>query len=83
MSDQLSRARQQARGPTVGGAAVVRRLERERDDAQMEMRQLRAECKSLRTRLKGAQDSQHSDLRSMEDRCAELQLQLDEVRSPG
>lgn len=83
MSDQLSRVRQQARGPTVGGAAVVRRLERERDNAQMEMRQLRAECKSLKTRLKGVQDSQHADLRSMEDRCAELQLQLDEVRNPG
>ena len=83
VSNQLSRARQQARGPTVGGAAVVRRLERERDNAQMEMRQLRVECKSLKTRLKSIQDSQDTDLRSMEDRCAELQLQLDEVGNTG
>lgn len=81
VSDQLSRARQQARGPAVGGASVVRRLERERDDAQMEMRQQRAESKSLKTRLKSLQDSQQADLRSIEDRCAELQLQLDDVRA--
>ncbi len=80
MSDQLSRVRQQARTPAVGGASVVRRLERERDDAQMEMRQLRAECKSLKTRLKSLQDTQQADLGSIEDRCAELQLQLDEVQ---
>ncbi len=56
-----------------------RRLERERDDSQMETRQLRAESKSLKTRLKSLQDSQHADLRSIEDRCSELQLQLDDV----
>ncbi len=81
VSDQLSRARQQARGPAVGGTSVVRRLKRERDDAQMETRQLRAESKSLKTRLKSLQDSQHADLRSIEDRCSELQLQLDDVRA--
>ncbi len=57
-----------------------RRLERERDDARMEMRQLLAQSKSLKTRLKSLQDSQHADLRSIEDRCSKLQLQLDDVR---
>ncbi len=57
-----------------------RRLERERDDAQMEMRQLLAQSKSLKTRLKNLQDSEHADLRSIEDRCSKLQLQLDDVR---
>lgn len=81
VNDQLSRVRQQARGPAVGGASVIRRLERERDDAQMEMRQLRAEGTSLKTRLKSLQDSQQADVGALEDRCAELQLQLDEVRA--
>ncbi len=75
----MTSSRQQARGPAVGGTSVGRRLERERDDAQMEMRQLRAESKSLKTRLKSLQDSEHADLRSIEDRCSELQLQLNEV----
>lgn len=41
---------------------------------------MKAECKSLRDRLKGLQDGHHNDLASMEDRVAELRLQLDEVR---
>ncbi len=32
-----------------------------------------------KTQLESLQDSQHADLRSIEDRCAELQLQLDDV----
>ncbi len=32
-----------------------------------------------KTQLKSLQDSQHADLRSIEDRCAELKLQLDDV----
>lgn len=42
---------------------------------------MKAECKSLRDRLKGMQDGHHNDLASMEDRIAKLQLQLDEVRN--
>ncbi len=56
-----------------------RQLERERDNSQMETRQLLAESKSLETRLESLQDSQHADLKSIEDRCSELQLQLDDV----
>lgn len=78
VSDELSRLRQQTRGP-ASSAAVFRRLEAQRDDAQLELRQLRAECQSLRDRLKTAQDGQQHDLVTMEDRIAELQLQLDEV----
>ncbi len=32
-----------------------------------------------KTRLESLQDSQHADVRSIEDKCAELQLQLDDV----
>ena len=39
------------------------------------------ECQSLRDRLKGLQDGHQRDLAGLEDRIAELQLQLDEVSS--
>ena len=59
---------------------MIRRIEGERDDAKLELRQLKVECKSLKDRLKGLQDGHHRDLTALEDRVAELQLQLDEVR---
>lgn len=40
------------------------------------------ECQSLRERLKVLQDTQEHDMGTLEDRIAELQLQLDEVRNP-
>ena len=40
------------------------------------------ECQSLRERLKVLQDTQEHDVGILEDRIAELQLQLDEVRNP-
>ena len=76
--EELSRQRQLSRPPT-STATVLRRLEGERDDAQLELRQLRTECQSLRDRLKASRNNQQHDLTSMEDRIAELQLQLDEV----
>ena len=75
----MSRLRQHSRVPP-GSTTVLRRLEAERDDANLELRQMRAECQSLRDRLRTTQDSQQHDLTTMEDRIAELQLQLDEVR---
>ena len=65
-----------------GPAVLIRRIEGERDDAKLELRQLKVECKSLKDRLKGLQDGHHRDLTALEDRVAELQLQLDEVRHP-
>ena len=59
---------------------LLRRVEGERDDAKLELRQVKAECKSLRDRLKGLEDGHSHHLTDMEDRLAELQLQLDEVR---
>jgi len=41
--------------------------------------QVRVECQSLRDRLKVLQDTQQHDMGALEDRIAELQLQLDEV----
>ena len=58
---------------------LIRRIEGERDDAKLELRQVKAECQSLRDRLKGLQGGHHNDLATMEDRIAELRLQLDEV----
>ena len=43
--------------------------------------QVRVECQSLRERLKVLQDTQQHDVGTLEDRIAELQLQLDEVRN--
>ena len=43
--------------------------------------QVRVECQSLRERLKVLQDTQQHDVGTLEDRIAELQLQLDEVRT--
>jgi len=40
---------------------------------------VRVECQSLRDRLKVLQDTQQHDMGALEDRIAELQLQLDEV----
>lgn len=44
--------------------------------------QVRVECQSLRERLKVLHDTQQHDVGTLEDRIAELQLQLDEVRNP-
>ena len=83
VSEEVGRLRSQSRAASSssGPAVLVRRIEGERDDAKLELRQVKAECKSLRDRLKGLQDGHHSDLASMEERIAELQLQLDEVRT--
>ena len=82
VSEEVGRLRSQSRAASSssGPAVLIRRIEGERDDAKLELRQVKAECKSLRDRLKGMQDGHHNDLASMEDRIAELQLQLDEVR---
>ena len=78
VGEELSRQRQHSRAP-ASMATVLRRLEAERDDAQLEQRRLRTESQSLRDRLAALQGSQQHDLGVLEDRIAELQLQLDEV----
>ncbi len=78
----MSRLRQHSRVPP-GSTTILRRLEAERDDAHLELQQVRTECQSLRDRLRANLDSQQHDLSTMEDRIAELQLQLDEVRREG
>ena len=81
MSEELCRLRSYSHKSTsTGPATLIRRIEGEREDAKLELRQLRVECKSLKDRLKGLQDGHHRDLTTLEDRIAELQLQLDEVR---
>ena len=81
VSDEVGRLRSQSRGASSssGPAVLIRRIEGERDDAKLELRQVKAECQSLRDRLKGLQGGHHNDLATMEDRIAELRLQLDEV----
>ena len=66
---------------TSGHAVLIRRIEGERDDTKLELRQVKVECQSLRDRLKGLQSGHQRDLAGLEDRVAELQLQLDEVSS--
>lgn len=78
VSEELARFRQRSRAPT-SGAATLRRIEGERDHALMELQQKRTECHSLQDRLKGLQDTQQHDLNSLEDRVAELRVQLQET----
>lgn len=80
MSEELARCRQRARaGPAGSGAAILRRVEGERDHALLELQQKRTECHSLQDRLQALQSTQQHDLSTLEDRLAELRLQLDET----
>ena len=80
MTDELSRVRLQSRTAHAGSVAtILRRVEVGRDSARMELSQVKTECRSLKERLQMAQDTQQRDLGALEDRIAELQLQLDEV----
>lgn len=78
MSNELARSRQQARAPT-GSGAILRRLEGERDHVLLELQQKNTECLSLKDRLKSIQDTQQHDLNTLEDRLAELRVQLEET----
>ena len=80
VSEELARLRTKSHVTSTSGPAVlIRRIEGERDDTKLELRQVKVECQSLRDRLKGLQDGHQRDLAGLEDRIAELQLQLDEV----
>lgn len=82
VSEELARLRTKSHTTSASSPAVlIRRIEGERDDIRLELRQVKVECQSLRDRLKGLQDGHHCDLAGLEDRIAELQLQLDEVSS--
>lgn len=79
MSEELTRSRHKARAPTGSGAAILRRIEGERDHALLELQQKKTECRSLQDRLKGLQDTQQHDLNSLEDKVAESRVQLEET----
>ena len=79
VSEELGRSRERARAPLGSGAAVLRRIEGERDHALLELQQKKTECRSLQDRLKGLQDTQQHDLSSLEDKVAELRVQLQEM----
>lgn len=73
------RTKQQAYAPSASGAAVLRRMEGERDHALMELQQKKIECHSLQDRLKTLQDTQEHDLNTLEDKLAELRVQMGET----
>ena len=80
VSEEIARLRLQSHTASSGcPATTIRRIEGERDDAKLELHQLKIECRSLKERFKGAQDGHQRDLAGLEDRTAELKLQLDEV----
>ena len=87
MYDEVLRLRQQGKGvtntntttTTTTPTALLRKIECERDDAKMEVQQLKAETQSLKDRLASLRDGRQHEMGDLEDRIAELQLQLDEV----
>ena len=84
--DEVLRLRQQSKVTTTTTtntttpASLLRKVECERDDAKMELQQLKAETQSLKDRLGSLRDGRQHEMGELEDRIAELQLQLDEVR---
>ncbi len=82
MSEELSRARHHGRAPSGSpGAALIRRMEGERDHALLELQQKKTECSSLQDRLHSLQSTQQHDLKTLEDQLSELQVQLEENTS--
>ena len=79
VSEDLARAKQHTRTPSGSGAAILRRIEGERDHALLELRQKKTECSSLQDRVKSLQDTQQHDLSTLEDKLAELQVQFEEA----
>ena len=79
--DDVLHLRQQPRGvtSTTSITALLRKVECERDDAKMELQQMRAETGSLKERLASLKDGRQREMGELEDRIAELQLQLDET----
>ena len=81
VSEELSRCKMQARQPTgAPGAAVLRRVEGERDHVLLELQKKKTECRSLQDRLKTLQDTQQHDLKAMEDRLAEMGAKVEEMK---
>lgn len=78
MSGELSRCKQQIRGPTASGAAILRRMEGEREHIMLELKQKKTECNSLQDRLQSLQDTQQHDLNTLEDKVAELTVEMAE-----
>ena len=70
----------QARQPTTPGTAVLRRVEGERDHLSLELQKKKTECRSLQDRLKTLQDTQQHDLKTMENRVAEMGAKVEEMK---
>ncbi|XP_065884838.1 centrosomal protein of 135 kDa-like [Dysidea avara] len=77
-SEEVTRLRSQLKS-TPASASLMRRLEGERDDARMEVRQLKSECNSLQTRLKATRESQQSDVTTLDDQLRKSQLEVDQL----
>ena len=81
MSLELTWAKDHSRtsaSPSVS-MAVFQRIEGERDQTLLEVKQLRAEKTSLQTRLKVLQGTQLNDLNSLEGTMGELRAEKDKV----
>ena len=73
----MNRVRTESRGPTT--AHLLRRLEGERDDARLEVQQLRSECESLRERLQVMREGREKEEVEEEQEMKELLLRIEEV----
>ena len=78
----MARLRLHSRAP-AGSTAALRRLEGAGQEARLEVRQLRAENESLRERLRAQTGSRERELAALEEKGAELELQLAEACREG
>ena len=61
----------------------LQRLQRERDDARLEIQQLKQECESLRERLRLAREGREREQEEETETVTTLSQELEEVRVGG
>ena len=77
VNEDLNRMRLDAKGPRT--AHLIHHLQGERDDARLEVQQLRLECESLRERLRVAREGREKEEEEEEEKIDMLSQQLQEV----
>ena len=77
MNQELNNSRVTTHGSTT--AQLLCRVENERDDARLEVQQLRSECHSLRERLKIAKESKEREREEDQSKVTTLQVELETV----
>ena len=80
MNKDLNNIRRGSKGEVP---RALQRIQGERDDARLEIQQLRLECESLRERVRLAKEGNERVAEDEEDRLIILSQEVDEVRGRG